>query len=315
MPFTEPLSFTPLYQERLWGGRTLERALGRRLPEGRSIGESWDIVDRPEAQSVVLTGPHGGTDLHTLWTQHRGAVFGEGIPESERFPLLVKILDAREPLSVQVHPSGGEKGASLGEPKNEWWYILEADPGAAIYAGFTHPLSRAEFESAVAGGRLEALLHRIPVKAGDSIYVPGGRCHAIGAGCLIAEVQQNSDTTFRVFDWNRTGPDGQPRALHLKESLECMDFQDATPLLAPALAESPFSCAFFEVEFIRLDTASTLPRAGGSIFLVLSGDITVGAQTFSRGRWFVLPVAAAHASFDPGHGPAALLQVRLPAAP
>jgi mannose-6-phosphate isomerase len=312
MPFSEPLSFSPIYQERIWGGRTLEHALGRGLPAGKAIGESWEIVDRPEAQSVVSSGPQRGADLHTLWSQHRKAVFGEDVHASGRFPLLVKILDAREALSVQVHPSGEEAGEPLGEPKNEWWYILEADPDACIYAGFTRALTRAEFEAAVAGGNLESLLHRIPVKAGDSIYVPGGRCHAIGAGCLIAEVQQNSDTTFRVFDWNRTGPDGLPRALHLTESLACMDFTDVAPSLAPALSEAPFSCTFFDLEAVYLDKPSQLPRAGGAMFLVLSGNITVGAQTFSRGRWFVLPVVAAHCSFDPGSAPATLLQVRLP---
>lgn len=313
MRFSDPLSFTPIYQERIWGGRTLEQSLGRELPASKPIGESWDVVDRPEAQSVINAGPLRGINLHTLWTQHRAAVFGEGTHPSERFPLLVKILDAQESLSVQVHPSGGEKEAALGEPKNEWWYILEAKPQASIYAGFTRPLTRTEFATASTQGSIENLLHRIPVKAGDSIYVPGGRCHAIGAGCLIAEIQQNSDTTFRVFDWNRLGPGGQPRALHLAESLACTDFLDVAPPVAPALAEAPFSCAFFGVEKIHLREAAPLPKAGGSIFLVLSGVVTVGTRQFSAGNWFLLPVQAANLAFCPGSETVELLQVRLPA--
>jgi mannose-6-phosphate isomerase len=313
MPFSEPLSFKPIYQERIWGGRTLERTLARQLPDAERIGESWEIVDRPEAQSVVLTGVHRDLDLHSLWRDHREAVFGKGFSESERFPLLIKILDARESLSVQVHPSGKEEqGQTLGEPKNEWWYIIDADPGAAIYAGFTHHLSQADFEAAIAEGAVEKLLHRIPVKAGDSIYIPGGRCHAIGAGCLIAEVQQNSDTTFRVFDWNRTGPDGHPRALHIAESLACLDLRDATPSLAPALAGAPFACEFFKIEKIDLQKPSIPPDAGGAVFLVLSGKVSVGSHTFSIGQWFLLPHEAAALVFSPDSGATALLQVRLP---
>lgn len=318
MFFSEPLSFAPVYQERVWGGRALEHTLGRQLPASKSIGESWEVVDRPEAQSVVRAvhaapgGLREGVNLHTLWTQHREAVFGKGVEASERFPLLVKILDAHEALSVQVHPSGKEEGKPLGEPKSEWWYILHAEPEAAIFAGFTRHLSRPEFEAAITEGSVESLLHRIPVTTGDSIYVPGGRCHAIGAGCLIAEIQQNSDTTFRVFDWNRLGQDGHPRALHLPESLACVDLLDVAPTLAPGLTETPFSCAFFDVEKIHLREASLLPKAGGAIFLVLSGVVSVGSQQFSKGSWFVLPVQAASLAFCPGSESAALLQVRLP---
>lgn len=312
MFFSEPLSFTPIYQERVWGGRTLESTLGRQLPAAKHIGESWEIVDRPEAQSVVHEGLQQGVELHTLWAQHREAVFGKGFEASERFPLLVKILDAQEALSVQVHPSGKEEGKPLGEPKSEWWYILHAEPNASIYAGFTRRLSRPEFEAAIAEGSVQSLLHRIPVKAGDSIYVPGGRCHAIGSGCLIAEIQQNSDTTFRVFDWNRLGQDGRPRALHIPESLACIDLLDVTPPLAPELTEAPFSCDFFDVEKIRLRESSCLPKAGGAIFLVLSGVVRVGQQQFSKGNWFVLPVQAASLAFCPESENAAVLQVRLP---
>jgi len=228
--------------------------------------------------------------------------------------MLLKLLDAREPLSVQVHPSGKETGPSLGEPKNEWWYILAAEPDAAVYAGFQSLLSQPEFEAALATGTVEPLLHRIPVKAGDSIYIPGGRCHAIGGGCLIAEVQQNSDTTFRVFDWNRKGPDGLPRALHLEQSLACISFSDVTPSLAPPLGQKRFSCEFFDLQKIFLRERTSLPDAGGGIFLVLSGRVSVGSRTFGLGDWFLLPFQAGALEFSPESPATELLQVRLPQA-
>lgn len=314
MSFQEPLFFSPLYQERPWGGRALEQKLGRTLPSLAAFGESWECTDRLDAQSRVHAGPHQGADLHSLWTHHREAVFGPHLADAERFPLLLKLLDAREPLSVQVHPSGKETGTPLGEPKNEWWYILAAEPDAAVYAGFQASLSRAEFEAALATGAVEPLLHKIPVQAGDSLYVPGGRCHAIGGGCLIAEVQQNSDTTFRVFDWNRKGPDGLPRALHLEQSLACISFSDVTPSLAPPLGQNPFSCEFFDIQEIQLREKATQPAAGGSIFLVLSGRVSVGSNTFARGDWFLLPFQAGALEFSPESPVTAMLQVRLPRA-
>lgn len=312
MHFPEPLSFTPIYQKRPWGGRTFEHKLGRSLPAEECIGESWEFVDRPDAQSLVSAGPLEGTSLHSLWTNHREAVFGAPLHDSDRFPLLVKLLDAREHLSVQVHPSGKEKGPPLGEPKNEWWYILGAEPAAAVFAGFNTPLSQAAFEAALSDGSVEALLHTIPVRAGDSIYVPGGRCHAIGGGCLIAEVQQNSDTTFRVFDWNRRDSEGRARALHREESLACMNFSDVTPSLADPLRGTPFSCEFFDLKEIQLRQKAAQPHAGGAIFCVLSGSVSVGSRTFCMGDWFLLPLQARLLEFAPETPATVLLQVRLP---
>jgi len=312
MHFPEPLSFTPIYQKRPWGGRTFEHKLGRSLPAEKCIGESWEFVDRPDAQSLVSAGPLEGTSLHSLWTNHREAVFGATLHDSDRFPLLVKLLDAREHLSVQVHPSGKEEGPPLGEPKNEWWYILGAEPAAAVFAGFNAPLSQAAFEAALSDGSLEALLHTIPVRAGDSIYVPGGRCHAIGGGCLIAEVQQNSDTTFRVFDWNRRDSEGRARALHREESLACINFSDVTPSLADPLRGTPFSCEFFDLKEIQLRQKAAQPHAGGAIFCVLSGSVSVGSRTFCMGDWFLLPLQARLLEFAPETPATVLLQVRLP---
>ena len=209
----EAIVFRPVFMERPWGGRRLADRFGKELPPGLPIGESWEIVDRPEVASVVREGRYAGLDLGELWRHHR-ALFGARCAHApdERFPVLVKLLDARDVLSVQVHPPAAQAPLLGGEPKSETWLVVEADPDAHLFAGFRDGTTRAAFEATLRdGGDVSAFLHRIPVVAGDAIHVPSGRIHAIGAGCLILEVQQNSDTTFRVFDWNRPGLDGLPR--------------------------------------------------------------------------------------------------------
>ncbi|MEK0445777.1 MAG: hypothetical protein RLZZ399_1098 [Verrucomicrobiota bacterium] len=312
MRFDSPLSFVPLYQERVWGGRDLAQKLGRSLPLAGPIGESWDLVDREEAQSVVENGPWQGVTLHTLWTRHREAVFGRGLRDSPRFPLLFKILDARELLSVQVHPPAALAAGFGGEPKTEAWYLMDAREQACVYAGFRQGVTREGVQQALKRGEIEPLLHRISVQKGDAIFIPSGRCHAIGAGCLIAEIQQNSDTTYRVFDWNRLGTDGQPRALHLQESLACMDFEDYEPEKAPASGERLVTCPFFALE--RWDLENSRPHPGGemSFFLVLEGSLECGGRCFERGNTFLLPSEASGLVLTPTAPGTAVLRGTLP---
>lgn len=244
-PFSALLQFRPLYQTRVWGGRRLETVLGRTLPDAQPFGESWELVDREHEQSVVAHGPHAGTTLHELWTTHRVDVFGDRYAAwtAERFPLLIKILDCIDDLSIQVHPPAAVAPALGGEPKTEMWYVAHADPGARIYAGLRRGVTRADFERALADGTVAATVHSIEARTGSSLFVPSGRLHALGAGLLIYEIQQNSDTTYRVFDWNRVGLDGRPRDLHVAQSLACIDFADVEPALGPVdgvLATSPF---------------------------------------------------------------------------
>lgn len=306
--FDEVLAFAPLYQQRVWGGRALE-GLGRQLPDSRVFGESWDLVDRPEAQSVVARGAFAGRDLQWLWRHYREALFGAGCRGAERFPLLFKLLDARESLSVQVHPSEAAGELGFGEPKSEWWYVLAAQPGAEVFAGFKHGITRQDFEHAISRGEVEPLLHRIPVSVGDSLFVPSGRCHAIGAGCLIAEVQQNSDTTYRVFDWNRVGSDGVPRALHVRESLECINFADVQPRLCTPLAEQAFVCDYFSIAHVPLERTLAAQELAGSAFLVVEGCVSISGATFERGDWFVVPAQVTGLLVEPTGGSAALLRI------
>ena len=225
LPISDPLVFEPLFMERVWGGRRLEEVYGKKLPADLRIGESWEIVDRPEAQSIVREGPLRGKSLHELWQNHRREIFGD-IADAPRFPLLIKLLDARETLSVQVHPPN-ELAAELGgEAKTEFWYIANADAGAELFVGLREGSTREKFEQALHKGEVADHVHRISVQTGDAMFLPSGRVHAIGGGNLIVEVQQNSDTTYRVFDWNRKGTDGKPRALHVEQSLRCIDFDD-----------------------------------------------------------------------------------------
>ncbi|MEX1044712.1 MAG: type I phosphomannose isomerase catalytic subunit [Chthoniobacterales bacterium] len=287
----EAIRFVPLYMERVWGGREFAAQLGRELPGTQPMGEAWEVVDRAEAQSVVADGPWAGKTLHDLWTQHRAEIFG---PRHEnagpRFPLLCKLLDARERLSVQVHPPAAVAPRLGGEPKTEVWYFLACDPDSRIYAGLKHGVTRADFEDKLAKGEVEECLHMLPTHAGDSIFIPSGRLHAIGEGNLIVEIQQNSDTTYRVFDWNRVGLDGQPRELHLAESVESTDFADFEPRLEHGASGVIAECTHFRVEKKRL-TKPEIPQGKDDFALItlVGGAATCGEKTLRPGDFVLLP--------------------------
>jgi mannose-6-phosphate isomerase len=290
------LTFVPLYMERVWGGRKLAALFGRHLPVTNPIGESWELVDRADAQSVVSEGRLKGKGLHELWLNHRSQIFGEGY-DYERFPLLIKILDASDALSVQVHPPIDRMIELLDEPKTELWYFVDTDEGASVYVGLKHGTARADFQSALANGTVERLLHRLPTRPGSFMFLPGGRLHAIGAGNVLFEVQQNSDTTYRVFDWNRLGLDGKPRALHVEQSLQCIDFNDFEPALGEGLDERLVSHDCLIVDRWVLDQprpANVLPKF--SVFQVIQGTVSFGdRREFRFGDLFVVP-ARSHRS-------------------
>ncbi|HTB79856.1 MAG TPA: type I phosphomannose isomerase catalytic subunit [Opitutaceae bacterium] len=262
----ELLRFQPLYFDRVWGGRALETALGRPLPPGGPIGESWDLVDRPEAQSVICGGTLAGQTLQAALHKHSAAIMGPGWPAGRPFPLLVKWLDCRERLSLQVHPPADVAGELGGDPKTENWFITDTSPGAHLIVGLKRGVTRDQFERGLAAGTAEQYVERFPVVPGDSILVRSGQLHAIDAGCLILEIQQNSDTTYRVFDWGRMGLDGKPRTLHVAQSLRSILWDDAGPALVRAaptagvIAECP--------EFL----IRRLPLAAGEKFSIAAGE-------------------------------------------
>ena len=258
--------FHPLYQERVWGGRRLAQSLGRSLPDDRLIGESWEIVDRPEAQSVIAAGALSGLTLRQAIESHASDLLGPAYPAHQPFPILVKWLDCRERLSLQVHPSAAVAAELKGEPKTENWYVAEAASGAGLLAGLKRGVTRDRFESALSEHTLEPLIHRIRSCPGDSLFVPSGRIHAIDAGNLILEIQQNSDTTYRVYDWGRLGLNGKPRSLHIEESLRSIDFEDFDPEVVRAGEEdcTIAQCAEFRIRRLTVKPgAASLDFAAG----------------------------------------------------
>lgn len=313
---SEPIVFEPIPMERVWGGRRFESLLGKAIPNGTLIGELWEIVDREDAQSIVHSGPLKGTPLHELWSNRRAEIFGEAYAAhpSARFPLLIKLLDARERLSVQVHPPVHLAATLGGEPKTEVWYFLDALPAARIYAGLKKGVTREEFENDLRTGDVERTLHEIPVTTGESIFIPSGRLHAIGEGNVIVEVQQNSDTTYRVFDWNRMGLDGKPRAMHIEESLASIDFNDFEPPVSGAGEKTVASCPFFVVEKLNLDAPRDVrPDGRFALVTVTDGTVLCGGKRFGKGQFFIVPVGGMpDAALKPEGAAAQILVTTLP---
>jgi len=291
MSATAPIVFEPLFMERVWGGRRLENLYGKRLPLGVRVGESWEIVDRDDFQSVVHDGVYRGVTLNELWTQHRAEIFGEGLPDTPHFPLLFKLLDCQDRLSVQVHPPASVAAQFGGEPKTEMWFVMHTALDSDLFTGLKHGVTRQQFDDALQSGHVADLIHRLPTHSGDAFFIPSGRIHAIGAGNVIFEVQQNSDTTYRVFDWNRLGLDGKPRDLHIAESLASINFDDPEPGLAQAQGESVVQCEYFHVEKWSIeDVRSTGTESAFAIFTVLEGGIACGGRHFVPGDLFLVPV-------------------------
>ena len=298
--------------ERMWVGRGLNTEFGKKLPANVRIGESWEIVDRPEAQSLVRDGPMRGRTLHQLWMEDREEIFGD-VPDTARFPLIAKLIDAREKLSLQVHPSSGVAKALGGETKDELWYVLDAVPDAQIYAGLRRGVTREQFEAALENSSVAELVHRISVKDGDAISMPSGRLHTMGHGILVAEIQQNSDTTYRVFDWNRVGTDGKPRRLHVSEAMQSIDFTDIEPNLIQSRGETLVRDSVFVVEkwnLVSKREAATLGKF--AIFLCLDGEIDCAGLKFKSGDFFLIPAALQDRNLHPRGADTSLLRTMLP---
>jgi mannose-6-phosphate isomerase len=311
-----PLRFHPIYHERVWGGRRLAEHFGRQLPDGAPIGESWELVDRPDTQSVVAEGPLAGVTLGDLWTDHRDLFGARAAGLSGRFPLLIKLLDARRMLSVQVHPPAAIARSLGGEPKTETWFVVDAEPDAHLLAGLRAGVTRTAFVDCLeSGGDLARLLHRLDVATGDSILIPSGRVHAIGPGIVILEIQQNSDTTYRVFDFNRPGLDGRLRDLHREESLASIDFDDVEPSLAPAGDPgSAVSSEFFELDHRTIHDAQALAPAGEmAVVCVLAGVALSAGTELGPGDLAILPAAPTPLTLAPAEEtPVELVAARLP---
>ncbi len=317
-----PLLLEPLFKERLWGGRRLERFFGAGLPAG-PIGEAWVLGDHGQDTNIVVNGFLAGQTLAQVRRDYRAALLGTGgsTGPGGRLPILIKLLDARQDLSVQVHPDDSYAGLSPGESgKTEMWYVLEANPGAEIVYGLQEGAAQHTLAGALGTGQVREWLRRVPVSAGDVFYVPAGTIHALGAGMVVAEVQQSSDTTYRLYDYDRLGLDGRPRELHLEHALRVTRYESPRKALRVQLApnnhwNSLVRCPFFHVDRAQCD-GLLLQRTNNVSFdalLVCNGQ---GAITWNGGR---AEISAGQAVLVPANlgvfeveGRLELLRVRVP---
>jgi mannose-6-phosphate isomerase len=313
-----PLIFEPIFMERIWGGHRLASQFRKRTPVTETIGESWEIVDRPEAQSVVRNGRFRDRTLHELWMEDRELIFGNVpyVPSwtgISRFPLLIKLLDAHDQLSLQVHPPEKIAEKLGGEPKTEFWYVASAIPGAKIYVGLREAVTRDQFEKAVRDGAVANLVHTVDVKTGDSIFLPAGRFHAVGAGNVLVEVQQNSDTTYRVYDWNRVDDAGKSRQLHVDQALQSIDFNDVAPSLIQPDGELLLHHELFEIQKWNLDAPRKIAPAGQfAIVCCLTGAIRCVHVDLRPGEFFLVPASLQDRQLQPRENGTSLLRITIP---
>ncbi len=284
-----PLVFEPIYKEVVWGGSMLKTHLKRTLPKSDvPIGESWEISDREGSESVISNGELKGWSIRKLLQKYEKAIVGESY-RGGRFPLLVKLIDAGKRLSLQVHPDEHAARAIPGaEPKTEMWYVVAAKPSAKIFAGLKSNCTQSQFLASINSTEIETFLQAFPATPGDAYFINAGRVHAIGAGTLLLEIQQNSNTTFRISDWGRLGADGKPRELHVEEAIRSINFMDRkTPRIAGVSSPADYNrkfpiinrCPYFRVDELRI-VETYLDRTDRNSFHILSainGNITVNS--------------------------------------
>ncbi|HEV8058749.1 MAG TPA: type I phosphomannose isomerase catalytic subunit [Gemmataceae bacterium] len=325
----EPLTFEPYLRPQVWGGRRLGNQLNKALPSAGTYGEAWELSGHPHHVSRVAEGPFEGTSLNDLCARHGREIFGKS--HQGPFPLLIKLLDCHDWLSIQVHPTDAIaeqlRPGELG--KTEAWIVLSVEPEGKIFAGLKPGVDRAVLTKHLQAGTTDQCLHAFTPKPGDCIFLPAGTVHAVGGGIVMAEVQQTSDATFRLFDWNRMGADGKPRALHLEESLASINWQagpvqpvqgkPVTGLPAGATGEHLVSCPFFQLGRLKLAKGAVLPVPKTlSIWMILAGTAELsqsgGAyrRNFRQGETVLIPASAEGCRWSSRDGEATLLDVRVP---
>jgi mannose-6-phosphate isomerase len=321
----QPLLFAPVYKDYIWGGNRIAAHYGR-SGTPPVCAESWELSAHADGPSIVCAGPLTGQSLAELAQTHDRALLGTRAPHPNRFPLLFKLIDARQKLSVQVHPSEQTAAACGGEPKTEMWYVLERTPGAELYAGLQPGTNADVLRAALAARQVAGRLVRLPVNPDDALFIPGGLVHAIGDGCLLYEVQQNSNTTYRLHDWDRFGPDGQPRPLHVERAFAVIDWALPVPVLRrpqPAASNGPnawfdvLDCSFFHMRRVLLTAPEAVPQDGSSFhaLFVIAGCVTVAAggmaTDWPAGTSGLVPAAAGGYRVEPVGGAAAVLLTTL----
>lgn len=300
MHFRHPLRFHPLFRSYIWGGSRLENDLKKPVPESKVWAESWELVDHGLDQSIVAEGPHSGKALRELIELDSQGILGTGV-ETATFPLLLKFLDCNRVLSVQVHPND-DYAKKMPQPdlgKTEAWYVIDREPGAKVYAGLKEGVTQETLRKAIQSGSCEELLHIIEPEPGDCIFIPAGTVHALGAGLLVAEIQQASDTTFRLFDWNRVDDQGRPRPLHVEQALEVTNYEAGPvnvvlPIEQARGVELLVSCPYFELNRYTAGP-HRLVSGGFKIVTVVRGDVvlqdTQGKTLLAFGQTALLPAS------------------------
>jgi len=299
-----PMVFEPILKDRIWGGTKLKTDLGKTNLPTDTTGESWELSAVPGDVSVVKEGAYAGKPLSELLEKFPEEILGSKIHKQfgTQFPLLFKFLDAREDLSIQVHPNdelAKERHNSFG--KTEMWYVMQADEGARIIVGFKHKSSADEYVQHLGDKNLIEILNEVPVKKGDVFFLETGTIHAIGAGIVIAEIQQTSDITYRIYDWDRVDANGKGRELHVQQALDAMNYN--TTETQKYYAQEPnksnvmVDCPYFTTSFLPLDGNTAVSKDGNSftVYICTEGDFSVAFDEkkydFSKGDTILIPAA------------------------
>jgi len=268
-----PLKFRPIYKQRIWGGQKLKQFFGKNIAVDEKIGESWELADLPNDKSIIANGSLAGRNIEEVIKEYPEQITGNENFQLP-FPLLIKILDAEDILSVQVHPDGDTcKKMQTGDPKTECWYVISAAENAVIYKGVKKGVTKENFAKAIKDGSVDKMLTEVVVKAGECHFLPAGTAHAIGAGLLIAEIQTPSDTTYRVFDWNRVDSKGKSRELHIEQAMESIRFDVTADDLPVTTTGRLVDSDYFKIDKVtqRKNDEAAISAGEMKTMMILSG--------------------------------------------
>jgi mannose-6-phosphate isomerase len=316
MEMLYPFCFAPVYKDYLWGGGRIPMVFNRDMPEG-VYAESWEISTHPDGTTAIANGPLAGKTLLDLLPERKTEILGSHV-KGDDFPLLIKLIDARDKLSVQVHPNNGNAAAVGGQPKTEMWYFLEGDAGANIYCGLKPGIGKKEFLQAMENKTVADVLQDIPAKNGEAVFVPGGCIHAIGVGCLLLEIQQNSNTTYRLYDWDRTDANGKSRELHIDQALQVIDWDNNGDPHCTPQGTTIESCEYFQLDRHQLTEETAFPSLGTSfhaLFIAAGQGIlrwAGGEDRLSKGQSWLVPAGLGDFEIIPEGDPMTVLRVTVP---
>ncbi len=311
-----PLRMSPVYKDYLWGGSRIPKLYNRNQPDG-IYAESWEISTHPDGATTIANGPLAGKTLGDLLPEHKDELLGTHV-KGDDFPLLIKLIDARDTLSVQVHPNDDNAAAVDGDPKTEMWYFLEGDGSAQIYCGLKPGIGKEEFQQAMENKTFAETLQSIPAQKGEAVFVPGGCVHAIGAGCLILEIQQNSNTTYRIYDWDRTDADGNARDLHIDKALQVIDWENNADPRCEVRGTTIESCEYFQLDRHELTEETAFPNLGKSFhaLFIAEGSGVIrwadGEEKLAAGQSWLVPAGLGDYEIIPEGPSLTLLQTIIP---